>query len=839
MTDDDSAPSLSGHPAGRRAPWLARVVTGARADIRQAMRQFRKSPGLAAATLATLALCIGSTTAIFSLVYSLLLKPLPFPEPERMVEVYNTAVKGGLDKLPSNVVQYLEYSKNGKSYEGLGLWTVSESMFGEDGAADRLSGAHATAEIFSLLRLQPVLGQFFTKDNNRPAEDKVAVLTQSFWEKQFAEDPAVIGKTIRVDGENLKIIGVAPRVLEAFDARVRFIQPLSWQPDAERWFMRYSLGIQMFGRLKPGVTIGQACAEAEIFEKRFYDATPDFRQFMDRSGIKVVVGGVQAERVQPVQATLFLLQGGVAFVLLIGCVNVANLLLVRANARQSEMAIRFALGAGRVVIARQLLVESLVLTGLGAMLGVILAAGALRAVNYYLAELLPQAPPMVLDGRVLGFALVLTLGVGIFIGLVPVFHLLRTNLAEIIQRNSRSMSSGRGVRTLSSVLVVTQVAVALMLLTGAGLLVDAFVHALNVDPGLDPKNVVMARVALPAAHRGSDQTATQIQDRLLQALEEIPGVSAAALSYSTPFRGGVGIGALTLAEDPLPPGSPQPGAFSVQVTPGYRETMRLRLVEGRFFESADRAAGTRRFVVDESFARKFFPGRSAIGGRFSFGGPPDKGAAWPTIIGVVRDVPHNGVEDRTGNPFVYELPRGRPGGLTLFVRTERPVADTIALIREKVRGIDPAIPLFDAGSLGEAIGSSFDKRRAVMLLLAAFAGLALFLSALGIYGVLAYDVSQRTREIGIRGAIGATRGRVVGMILRQGLEKAALGLVVGLAGAGLLSRYLTSLLFEVKPTDPLVYAGVSVLLLLVVALASYLPARRAARIDPLEALRAE
>jgi predicted permease len=378
-----------------------------------------------------------------------------------------------------------------------------------------------------------------------------------------------------------------------------------------------------------------------------------------------------------------------------------------------------------------------------------------------------------------------------------------------------------------------------MLLTGAGLLIRAFVNAVSVEPGFDPENVVTARIVLPTAHRNSDQASKAIQERLTQALGEIPGISSVALSFSTPFRNELAPYALTLGEDPRPPGSPQPLASVVTVTPGYLETMRLQLVEGRFLEAADAAPGRQTFVVDESFARKFFAGRSAVGGRFTITGPPGKDAGWPTIVGVVRDVPHNGVEDRTGNPFVYQLPQWRPTGLVLFVRTARPVADVIAAMREKLRGIDPTIPLFEAGAMEATLDASFDNRRALMLLLAAFAGLALFLAALGIYGVLAYDVSQRTREIGIRAAIGATRGQVVGMILQQGLWRAGVGLLIGLIGARLLSRTMTSLLFEVKPTDPMVYGGVSVLLLLVAALASYLPARRAAKVNPMIALRCE
>jgi putative ABC transport system permease protein len=820
----------------------AGILTGSLTDLRQTFRLLWKAKRITATTLVTLALCIGATTAIFSSVYSLMLKPLPYQEPERIVELYSSAAKAGLNHMPANVPFYLDYSKNASSYENLGLWTFFYGLVGDKDSVVRTPGVRATAEIFTILRIQPLLGSFFTKDQNKQGADKVIVLTQSYWQTQYQESPEVIGKDVRIDDEAYKVIGVAPRQLEAFDARMKFVVPLSWAPAQENPQGRYGVGIQLFGRLKPGVTAGQADAEAKLLEKRYVDAgPPPLKQFVERSGMTMNVGGVQEQRVQPVRSTLLMLQGGVAFVLLIGCVNVANLLLVRANARQSELAIRSALGAARVTIARQFLMESLLLTSLGAVLGIGVAWAALRMTNFYLAKMLPQSLPAALDWRVLGFAIALTAAVGLLIGLIPVFHILRTNLAAVIQSSSRSASSSRGVRALSSVLVVAQVAVALMLLTGAGLLIHSFAEALKVDTGLDARNVVTARIALTREHRASDDAANSIRERLLQAMKEIPGVTSVALSFSTPFQGGLPINAFTLENDTLPPGAPQPGAYRVIVTPGYAETLGLKLVEGRFYEEADLAPGRRLFVVDQSFARKFFPNGSAIGGKFSFGGRPAKPEEWPVIIGVVKDVPHNGVEEKSGNPFIYQLlqPGGRPGGLTMFLRTNRPVSDAVSALRDRVRAIDPASPLFEVGALQEAVDSSFDNRRAVMLLLAAFAVLAVFLSALGIYGVLAYDVSQRTREIGVRSAIGASRGQIVSLILRQGLWKGGVGVVLGLIGAALLSTYMTTLLFNVKPTDPAVYAAVSFVLIAVALLASYLPARRASRIDPLIALREE
>lgn len=809
--------------------------------LRPVFRQLRKSRGFTATALITLALCIGATTAIFSTVYSLMLKPLPFNQPEQIVELYTSAEKAGLDRMPANIQFYTDYKENAESYQSIALWRSFEGTLGSEDSPRRVQGARTTAELFPLLRVEPLLGTFFNLDNSLPGNQRVVVLTQSYWQSQFAERTDILEEEIVIDGQTHKIIGVAPRLLEAFDARVKFLIPISWDPGSVNPGRRYGVNTSLFARLKPEATVGQADAEAKTLEQRYVDSSPPgVKSFVDRSGMTMNVGGVQAQRVEPVKTTLLLLQGGVVFVLLIGCVNVSNLFLARSNARQSELAIRTALGASKWTVSRQLVTESLVLTSIGALLGMLVAWSALKVTNIYLVKILPQALPASLDSRVLGFALVLTAVIGVFIGLIPVIHIWKSNLNQVIQSSSRSSSSGQGIRALSSVLVVVQVAVALILLTGAGLLIHSFARALEVDTGLNTEGVAMGRIALPRAHRANTEAAAQIRERIIQGMKEIPGVSAASLSFATPFQGGLPVNAFSLRDQNLPEDAPQPTAFRVRVTPEYAQTMGLRLVEGRFFEETDVVSEQIRFVVDQSFAKKYFPDRSAIGGQFSFGRIPENPEDWPTIIGVVEDVPHNGVEDETGNPFIYQVVNGgRPGGFALFVRSELEVQNLIKEMRGALTSIDPSIVLYETASLGEAIGTSFDNRRAITLLLVAFAVLALFLSSLGIYGVLAYDVSQRTREIGVRGAIGASRSTLVAMIIKQGLLKASIGLALGLGGALLLSRYMTSLLFEVKPTEPIVYVVVSVILLLVAFFASYLPARRAAKIDPISALRAE
>jgi predicted permease len=821
-----------------------RLIEDLTRDFRFGARSLRKKIGFTAVAALTLALCIGANTAIFSVVSALLLKPLPFRESDRIVEIFNffNSKKG-----QSNLVQYVDYKANTTSYESIGLWGLTDVTVGSAGSMERVTAAQCTAEMFDVLGVKPVLGQFFTLKSSRWGEDKVVVLTEPFWEAHFNGDPGVLDKKLIIDGEACRIVGVMPRAIQALDARVRLIKPIAWKPEWISPNDRYYLTTSLYGRLKQGVSVSEALAEATAVERRYYETmSPSFKQLLDRASYRIGVGLMREERVQATRSILYLLQGAVVLVLVIGCINIAHLLLSRANGRQGELAIRLALGAGRGAIARQLVVESLILTLTGAALGMGLAWGAIGVINRFSARMLPEMQPFAADGAVLTFALLLSVMVGLLIGLLPVAHILGADLTTLIHRTSRSASGSRSVRGLSSILVTSQVASALILLTGAGLLIHSFANAIAVKPGFDPQNMVVGRIALPGSYENGNQGAV-FQKRLMEALKEIPGVSDVALASSVPFEGHADGRGLTLKDRPIPHDSAQPHATEVGVSVGYFQALHIQLLEGRFFEERDAGQEGREYIVDERFAQRYFPGRSAVGEHFTFQNRhlPAKTADWPVIIGVVRNVPHNGVEEKRTEPVSYWPLRStwlpwvstEAGGLNIFVRSPRPLSDLISSVREKLHGIDPSVPLFHTERLQSAIDESFDGRRTVMLLLVGFALLALLLSSIGIYGVLAYDVSLRTREIGIRSAIGASRTQIIGMVMRQGLWRTAVGLGLGLAGAVLLSRFMASMLFGLTATDPWAYVSVSLLLAAVASLASYLPARRAAMIDPIQALR--
>jgi putative ABC transport system permease protein len=813
--------------------WLENLAR----DFRFSFRSLRRSIGFSVAVIITLTLCIGANTTIMSVLYGLILKPMPFHDSGQLVEIYNSQSKTNQPKQQTSLAQYLDYKSNAGLFSGFALWKTWSYNIGEETDPERGVGARVTADYFALLGVQPLLGKFYTIEESVPGKDAVLVLTQTFWEKKFGGDPSVVGRVIKLSGQQFTIIGVAPRSLEVLNADTSLMKPFEWQQVSP--LARFSPAATLYGRVKPEVAHTAALAQLATLEKRFQEqvATAGAREFVERTGFRVGLGGVRVEQTKSVKVALLMLQGGALFVLLLGCVNVTNLMLARTNARQSELAVRQALGAGRGTLVRQVMVEGLSLVGLGAALGLALTWTSLRLINTYTTAIVREVPPIAIDGPVLGLTLLSTLFVALLIALLPVVKLWRTNLLVSLQAGSRGASAAGGMRVMSGLLVTAQVALALMLLIGACLLIRSFTRVLAVDPGFDAAHVVQGRTVFGFPGQTLEGVKTK-QDLIVERMKEIPGVEKVGYTGSFPLFAGFPTNFFQIRGVANGISDTLPRAFMIAASPDYFDAMGIRLLEGRVFNSADTLPKARQvFIVDENFARKHFPGRSAVGETF-LGRPNQKPDEWPQIIGVVTAAKLTGLEDVSGTPFVF-APMGPAPAFSMVLRTNRPASVIVPLMREKLRSVDPGAPLYITGSLQENLDGMLANRRGVMWLLGAFAGIALLLSAVGIYGMLSYDVTQRTKEIGIRGAIGASRGQIVAFVLRQGLGKTGMGLAIGLGCAFYFSRYLSSLLFEVKPTDPLVFTGVTFLLFLVALLASWLPARRAATVDPMVALRAE
>lgn len=823
----------------RGLPWLENLLR----DLRFSLRSLRRAPVFSAAVILTLALCIGANTSIFSVLYGLVLKPLPFPHPEQIVDVYNMRPKAGEMHTPLSPAQYADYKAHADLFDGFALWFGWMFNIGEDGGTSRYVGMQVTYDYFSVLGLKPVLGRFFTPDDAVPGKDQVVVLTQSFWEKKFNADPGIVGKELRLSGQVFTVVGVVPRSFEELGVAPLLMKPIAWRPEDQNPQNRLRRAGDMTARIKPGVSHRTALAQLDTLEKRYFDtlATPEIRTYFTNGGHHMGLVQIRDGGTAKIRGGLLLLQAGALLVLLLGCVNVASLMLARANARSAEFAVRTTLGAGRGALARQLLTEAALLAGAGAALGLALTAASLKVINVYTDKIIFGIPPVRLDVGVLGATVLIAFAVALLIGLLPVLRIWRMgDLSQAMQGGTRGATRGGGVRAMSGILVVAQVALALMLLIGAGLLMRSFVNVMAINPGFDPRQVIHVRVAYDARFK-DDAAFRGLQNRLLEKMRQLPGVEAVAYTDRMPGFGENVTMALPIKGHTVSDDSMAPTAIVFGASPEYFGTMGIRLIDGRPFRAGDQVTGMpMSLIVDRKFAERYFPGESAVGHQFMFGpGVTDPSKPLPTIIGVVEVARVSGLENPEGLPYVYFSVSVSRGGLSMELRTKRSFNEIMPQIRAAVRDVDPTLPIYQERTMQMQLDDAAANRRGILWLLGAFAGIALLLSAVGIYGMLAYDVTQRTKEIGIRGAIGATREQIVMLILRQGLLKAGLGLVLGLVGALALCRFLEKLLYDVKPTDPVVFVGVAVLLLLVALLASWLPARRAAKVDPLVALRHE
>jgi predicted permease len=817
-------------------------------DLRYAVRNLLKSPGFTAVAVITLTIGIGANSAIFSIINTVLLRPLPYRSPGQLVRLYETEAAPG--RYPFAGPDFVDWKAQNKTFQDMTLigWQRDFNLSGE-GQLDHVLGVPTEANFFSLLGVGPLLGRTWAPGEDQPGKDQVAILSYGLWRSRFAGDPGVIGRTIELNSEEHTVVGVMPASFR-YPSRAQLWVPLDM--DAKSLGSRGNHSLSAIGRLKPGAAFQTALADLKLIAQRLEQTYPDSN---DKVGATAVP--LHDDLVGDSRGSLLVMLSAVGLVLLIACANVANLLLSRAAARHKEMAVRSALGAARVRLLRQLLTESLLLSLLGGAFGVLAAWGIVALFSRARLTGIPQFAIIQLNGEVLAFTFALAVATGVLFGIVPALRTSRPDLHEELKGGAGSaISPGRRRRSTSNVLVAAEMALSLLLLVSAGLLLKDFARLRNLDIGVRPEGVWTAAVRLPEASYKTDRQKYAFSQALLEKSARVAGVDAAAIGDHVPLEGGSNY-YITLRGQ-----TSQKSNRLVErnaVSPGYFRAMGVRLLQGRLFtpEDVDKVAAlearwqqlTERggrlppdqanamispTVINESMARFFWPNQNPLGQMFSQGS--DHGP-WRQVIGVVNDVRQTGL---THKP-VPEAHDPFDGGSRLFLvlHTSLPPSSLTPQVRRVLGQIDSSLPLFSVRTMDQVVADNAQGQQFFSLLVGSFAALAVVLAAVGIYGVLSYAVTQRTREIGIRISLGASRGRVLGEVMREGMRLAAIGLVAGMAGALASGRVLASFLHEVTPADPLVLVITAGLLAMVALVACYLPARRAARLDPMAALRYE
>jgi putative ABC transport system permease protein len=807
-------------------------------DLRYALRQLRKSPGFTATAIIVLALGIGANTAMFSMVYGVMLRSLPFNEPGQLYTLWERNLKMGYEQNPPAAGNFRDWRDRNRVFEQIAAFDASRTFnLAGNNNPERVDGTAASPSLFELLGVKPLFGRTFSLQEDQLGGDNVVLLSYELWQRRFNSDRSIVGKPITVDGKNVTVIGVMPQgfkfpgdtgtVLNIFTAPpAQLWVPLALAPRA--WSARSAHYLEVIGRLKPGVTPDQAQAEMNSIEQELVKEYP--REYIG-SDIKLVP--LHAQVVGSFRSALLVLFGAVVFVLLIGCANLANLLLSRATSRQREVAIRSALGASRLRLIRQLVTESLALSIAGGTLGVLTAAWGIGMLKLILPSNFPRTSNIHLDGPALIFTALASVATGLVFGLVPAFQASRTHLNESLKEGERG-AEGFGRNRLRGVLVASEIALALILLVGTGLVLRSFVGLQAVDPGFKPDHVLTAEISLPEAQYPDTQKAAFFS-QLLDRVRTLPGVLSAGAIGHLPLGGEIESYAMqVVARAPLPNEYANPSCHVV--LPGYFEAMKVPLVEGRFLDERDDAQSQHVLIINDVVARNVFPNESPIGKRLQMGFNSFSGE----IVGVVRHTSHLSL-DSAPSEEVYTPYRQAPfwGSMTLTVRTAAAPLALARSVREVVQAIDKDQPVSKIRPMDDVMESSVAAPRFRTLLLGLFGLTALLLGAIGIYGVMSYSVSQRTREIGIRMALGAARPQVIKLVLRQGLVLTLAGVGLGMLGALALTQLLSSMLYEVRPTDGLTFTGVILLLTAVSLLANWLPARRAAKVDPMVALRYE
>ena len=799
-------------------------------DLRYGARMLARNPGFTAVAVLTLALGIGANTAIFSVVNAVLFQPLDYEEPDRLYLLWTTN-PGWARPESASLPDFLDWREQNQVFEDLAAISRRSLNLTGDGEPERLIGSYVSSSFFSLLRVQPSAGRGFLPEEDAPGAEHVAVLGYGLWQRRFGADPSLVGKTISLNGNDHTVVGIAPEDFQLFQGTDLWL-PLALDASQPQ-FGRRSDFLRVLGRLKPDVREDRAQAEMTTIAKRLEQEYPQ-----TNTNIGVVLVPLHEHFVGNVRPALLVLLGAAGFVLLIACANVANLLLARAASREKEVAIRAALGASRFRLVRQLLTESVLLALLGGSGGLLLAMWGTDGLVLLSPAGLPRLNEIAVNEWVLGFTLLVSVIAGVLFGLVPALHASRLELHELLKEGGRGSADQGGRHRLRSVLVVSEVALALMLLIGAGLMITSVYRLQQVSPGFNTENLLVGRVNLPAAKYSNPAQILGFSEQLIERLEGMPGIRSATTTDDYPLSGGGIYLSFGVEGRPAPPPGEVVDAIVTSVTQGYHQTLGIPLLRGRAFTPQDGPEDRLVAVVNKTFVRRYFPDEDPIGQRLAFDGMPGQ-PDWREIVGVVADVKQMGL-DQEAHPEIYvpHLQRTRRG-MTVLIRTESDPSALVGALRGAVQAIDPNQPVYAVRTMDTILSRSVAQQWFTMVLLGMFATVALVLAAIGIYGVISYSVSRLTHVTGIRMAWGAQPRDIFRLVVGQGMALTLIGVGVGLAASFALTRFLESMLFGVSATDPATFAGVSVLLAAVALLACYLPARRATRVDPLVALRYE
>jgi len=812
--------------------------------MRHAVRSLLKDRGFTLTVVLTIAICIAANTATFAVINSVLLRPLPVPDSRAILIMGNRYPRAGADfGYNSATGDYYDRMRDVHAFSEQAMFRTRGLTLEVGTTPERITGMLVTPSLFRLLRVQPSSGRAFTDAEGETGNEHKAILSDGLSRRLFGSPKAALNHDVRISGEPYTVVGVMAPGFNFINPEVALWAPAAFT--AKDRETRHSNNWYNIGRLRPGATLQQAQAQVDALNRANLDRFPQFKELLINAGYHTMVAPLEDMLTRDVRSSLYLLWGGAAFVLLIGVVNVANLVLARSSQRRKEFATRLALGAGSSRLIRQLITENVMVAVAGGALGTAIGAAALAALTHAGMQGLPRAAEVRVDAVVVAIMLATAAIAGVAIGLVPALQILRAQVNDVLREESRSGTGGKRARRVRQVLVVAQVALAFVLMAGAGLMFASFRQLLHVDPGFDPHGVITAATSIPNTLYPKDADGAALVDRTLTSLRQIPGVTAAGATGTIPWSDGHNDSVILAEGYVMKPGESIVSPENTSVTPGYFEAMRMRMVAGRTFDARDTKTAPGAVIVDETLARHFWPGQNPVGRRMYFPSDAkdllkiDEHTVWLTVVGVVRRVHTDNVEG-SGAPFgSYYLPLAQnlERGITLAVRAAGATDPILSAIRTRFAALAPDLALFDIHTMDERQDLALASRRGALTLAMCFGGVALFLSAIGIYGVLAYLVTLRQREIGIRAALGCTRGGVIALVLREALWLLGIGLGLGLLGTVALRGVVASQLYDVQPFDPTVLSIAIVMLALLGITAAAMPARRATLVDPMSILR--